>query len=190
MRTDVVLTLCLLTVATVPFYMLGAGVLHRTGSRPDGLDTVRVLSQMYTETLGEWAWWLFVVGAFCVLFSTVVSGLGAGARVFADAMGVLGMIDPTDYRARKRVLRIWAVVSPAVMALCYFFIQNPVLMLTIGGTIGAMMMPVVAGNTIFLRYRHTHPSIAPAWRTDVVLWVCFVLTLALGAYAAYGVAAG
>ena len=123
MRTDVVLTLCLLTVATVPFYMLGAGVLHRTGSRPDGLDTVRVLSQMYTETLGEWAWWLFVVGAFCVLFSTVVSGLGAGARVFADAMGVLGMIDPTDYRARKRVLRIWAVVSPAVMALCLLLLH-------------------------------------------------------------------
>ena len=55
---------------------------------------------MYTETLGQWAYWLFMFGALFVLFSTVVSGLGGGARVFADAAAVLGLIDIGDYKAR------------------------------------------------------------------------------------------
>ena len=54
MQTDVLLTLGLLTCATIPFYMLGAGVLYRLNARPNGLETIPVLSNMYTETLGEW----------------------------------------------------------------------------------------------------------------------------------------
>ena len=57
-HTDVLLTLFLLSLATIPFYMLGAGVLNRMGRIPDGLETVGILSNVYTETLGVWAWWL------------------------------------------------------------------------------------------------------------------------------------
>lgn len=118
MHTDVLLTLFMLSLATIPFYMLGAGVLHRMGRVPNGLETISILSNMYTETLGVWAWWLFMVGAFGVLFSTVVSGLGGASRMFADCMAVLGVIDPKDNRARLRVLRIWAVGAPAIMSTC------------------------------------------------------------------------
>lgn len=82
-HTDVLLTLFLLSLATIPFYMLGAGVLNWMGRIPDGLETVGILSNVYTETLGVWAWWLFMFGAFLVLFSTVISGLG-GERARHD----------------------------------------------------------------------------------------------------------
>ena len=71
MQTDVVLTLIVLTFATIPFYMLGAGVLNRMGQMPDGLDTLSILSNMYTQTLGQWAWWLFM---FRRIFCTVFNG--------------------------------------------------------------------------------------------------------------------
>ena len=182
MQADVVLTLGVLTCATVPFYMLGAGVLNHTGTVPNGLDTISILSGVYTQTLGEWASWLFLLGAFFVLFSTVVSGLGGTTRMVADALGVLGVIDPGDYRMRLRVMRICAVVSPTIMAMCYFFIENPVLMLTISGTIAAMMMPIVAGNTIYLRYTHINSHIKPTWRADAILWICFLIMVALASY--------
>ena len=182
MQADVVLTLGVLTCATVPFYMLGAGVLNHTGTVPNGLDTISILSGVYTQTLGEWASWLFLLGAFFVLFSTVVSGLGGTTRMVADALGVLGVIDPGDYRMRLRVMRICAVVSPTIMAMCYFFIENPVLMLTISGTIAAMMMPIVAGNTIYLRYTHINSHIKPTWRADSILWICFLIMVALASY--------
>ena len=45
LHADVWLTLLILTLATVPFYLLGAGVLHATGARPEGLETIEVLGR-------------------------------------------------------------------------------------------------------------------------------------------------
>ncbi len=185
LQTDVWLTLVVLTLATVPFYMLGAGVLHRLGQKPDGLETIAILSNMYTKTLGEWAFWLFMAGAFFVLFSTLVSGLGGSARIFADSMVVLGAIPKDDYRARLRVMRIFTVVSPTVMTLCYFVVQNPVWLLTIGGIFLASLAPIIAGGIVYLRYRHTDPRLAPGAKTDGLLWASFLSILGLAAYVLY-----
>ena len=69
LQTDVWLTLVILTCATLPFYVLGAGVLHAIGSQPSGLDTLSALSNMFTVTLGPWSVWLFGIGALFILFS-------------------------------------------------------------------------------------------------------------------------
>ena len=185
LQTDVWLTLGVLTLATVPFYMLGAGVLHRKGQMPDGLQTIEILSNMYTETLGEWAFWLFMAGAFFVLFSTLVSGLGGSARMFADAMVVLDVISGDDYRARLRVMRIFAVISPSFMTLCYYTVPNPVWLLTIGGIFFASLAPVVAIGIVYLRYHHTDPRLAPRGATDALMWICVLAMLGLGAYVVY-----
>jgi hypothetical protein len=185
LQTDVWLTLVVLTLATVPFYMLGAGVLHRMGEHPNGLETLSILSNMYTETLGEWAFWLFMVGAFFVLFSTLVSGLGGSARMFADSMIVLGVIPNDDYHARLRVMRVFIVISPAVMTLCYFTVQNPVWLLTVGGIFFAALAPIIAGSVVYLRYRRTDPRLAPSARTDVLLWICFLAMVGMTGYVLY-----
>ena len=83
-QTDVWVTLVILTFATLSFFFLGAGVLHRIGELPSGSETIAVLSRMYTQTLGPWSFWLFSFGAFCILFSTSLSGIGAGSRSFPD----------------------------------------------------------------------------------------------------------
>ena len=64
LHLDVRLTLLLITIATLPFYCLGAGVLHPAGEVPSGTETISVLSQMFTETIGPGAFWLFALGAF------------------------------------------------------------------------------------------------------------------------------
>ena len=153
---------------------------------PNGIETISTLSEMYTQTLGNWARWLFMFGAFFVLFSTVVSGLGGGTRMFVDGMTVLGLVDPTDQNAQRKILRIWAVVSPAIMSACYFFVENPVWMLTISGVVGAMMMPIVAGNTIYLRYHYLDQRITPSWKSDLLLWTCFMIMVILAGYVIYG----
>jgi Mn2+/Fe2+ NRAMP family transporter len=182
MQTDVKLTLILLTCATIPFYMLGAGVLHRLGEKPDGLETISVLSNMYTTTLGEWAFWLFLVGAFFVLFSTAISGLGANVRVFADGMVVLGLIKRNDYQARLKILRVWAVFAPIATAGAYFYFLNPVWMLTVGQLLKAIKFPIIAGGVIYLRYRHLDQRIAPSWKSDALLWLCFAFMIGLAIY--------
>ena len=100
LHTDVWATLIILTFATVPFFILGAGVLFESGTTPEGIDAVKVLSGMFTETLGPWSMWVFGLGAFFILFSTTLSGIGAGGRVFPDARSNLDR-QPPDDSARK-----------------------------------------------------------------------------------------
>ena len=79
------------TLATVAFYLLGAGVLHRMGSCRRERDTVAVLSQIYTQTLGDWALWLFYAGAVVTLYGTIFAATAAHSRLFADAMRIGGV---------------------------------------------------------------------------------------------------
>jgi hypothetical protein len=183
MQIDTVLTLVVLTVATVPFYMLGAGVLKRLGLSPSGSETIAVLSRMYTETLGGWAAALFLVGAFFVLFSSMVSGLAGNARLFADAAAIVGWIPANDETARLRAIGAFALGAPAVMTAAYFFVNNPVWMITVGGIMGALMMPLVAGATLYLRHTRVDRRIKPGLFADLLLWVCSVIMVALGVYA-------
>jgi manganese transport protein len=184
-QIDVWLNLVVLTLSTVPFYMLGAGVLHRMGEKPDGLETLSLLSNMYTETLGEWAFWLFMIGAFFVLFSTLVAALAGTARTFADCMIVLRVIPDDDYPARVQMIRAFTVLSPVIMTLCYFTVQNPVWLLTVGGVFYAALSPIVAGGVIYLRYRRTDPRLAPSRQTDLILWACFLAILGVAGYVLY-----
>ena len=105
--------------------------------------------------------------------------------MFADSMVVLGLVPGDDYRARLRVMRIFTVISPMIMTLCYFTVQNPVWLLTVGGIFFASLAPIVGGGIVYLRYRHTDPRLAPSRKTDALLWVCFLAMLGLAGYVVY-----
>ena len=102
MHLDIVCSLVIYTMATVAFYLLGAGVLHRLGLVPAERDTITVLSNIYTQTLGGWTLWLFYLGAVVTLYGTVFASTAAHARLFADAMRVAGVYAREDGAARIR----------------------------------------------------------------------------------------
>ena len=183
MQIDAALTLVVLTIATVPFYMLGAGVLKRLGLLPSGTETIRMLSHMYTETLGPWASVVFLIGATLILFTCMVSGLAGNAHLFSEALVLLGVVPAESEAARHKAFRAFALRAPTVMATTYFLIANPVWMITLGGIMGALMMPVVAGATLYLRYVHVDGRIAPGPVSSGLLWLCSGAMVALGLYA-------
>ncbi len=125
-QTDVWVTLLILTCATLlAFFFLGAGMLHPLGLRPSGTETISVLSSMYTRVLGPWSFWLFSFGAFCILFSTVLSGIGAGSRAFPDLLVTLGFIDRQNLALRRKWIAGYVIVMPLLSAGIYVSIQRP-----------------------------------------------------------------
>lgn len=185
MQLDVLLTLVVLTCATVPFYLLGAGVLHRLGVVPDGNNTIVALSGTFTQTLGPWALPIYLFGAFCVLYSTVVSGLAGSARIFADAMAALGAFSREDSAARRRYTRGWVLGYPVLGALCYFWLKNPVVMLMIGGAAFAVQLPVVLAATMWLRQRHLDPRLRSGRIAGAMLWVLLAVFAVIATATAY-----
>lgn len=185
MQLDVLLTLVVLTCATVPFYLLGAGVLHRLGVVPDGHNTIVALSGTFTRTLGPWAMPVYLAGAFCVLYSTVVSGLAGSARIFADALAALGAFPREDFAARRRYIRGWVLGYPVLGALCYFWLKNPVAMLAIGGAAFAVQLPVVTAATLWLRRHRLDPRLRSGRIAGGALWVSLAVFALLAAATLY-----
>jgi len=108
----------LATIVTAAFFLLGAAVLFRKEIEPKGLDVVDQISGVFTESYGEWSKVVFLVGAFCTLYSTLVVVAAASGRMAADLFGTFGLIDrndrPTLHRCHQWVQSLWLVGLLAV----------------------------------------------------------------------------
>jgi Mn2+/Fe2+ NRAMP family transporter len=172
MYTDVFLTMVVYTVSTICFYFLGAAILNAKGLDPDGPATVGTIQAVYTGTLGSWAATLFVVGAFFVLFSTVISGVAGATRALSDGLAVMGIIDARDFAARKRFFHIFTAASLTIHVVTYSLLENPPLMLMITSVVAVMLYPVIGLGTLYLRYRDVDERIAPGKMASFWLWFC------------------
>jgi Mn2+/Fe2+ NRAMP family transporter len=185
LRTDIWITLILLTCATIPFYFLGAGVLHALGETPQGSDTITALSNMFTQTLGPWSLWLFAVGAFCILYSSSVAGVAAGARYIPDYLIELGFISRERLDLRISLIRWYGLLVPFIGLGLYAGFQRPVLMVTIAASYAAMMLPIQSGITIYLQWKRLPQGVQPKWPARYLLKLTFVLQLILALAVVY-----
>lgn len=181
MGFDILNSMAIYTVATIAFYLLGAGMLHGTGQIPGGAQMVRIQSNMFTGTLGAWALYPFYAGATAVLYSTLFCGVASLSRVMADLSGLAGFVDTANYSNRRRAVR-WAVAASLLIPpAAYTLLGEPVLLVKIGGGAQGLGLPFLAFAALYLRYRHLPTSILPkAWLT-LALWasatVIAVITL-------------
>jgi Mn2+/Fe2+ NRAMP family transporter len=182
MHVDIACSLAIYTIATIAFYVLGAGILHGRGIEPASSDMIPVLSQIYTGTLGGWAVWPFYAGAVATLYGTIFAAIASHSRVYADMCRVMGYFPRDDYAARTRYRRGFLVLLVIVGTTLYLAIEAPVKMVVFGGIAQSLLLPLIGFGTIFLRHRHLPPSVAPGAFTTVSLWICTLLTLAAMLY--------
>jgi hypothetical protein len=184
MNVDILASMVIYCVATVAFYMLGAGILHSQGLVPSANDMIPVLSRMYTQTLGEWALWLFYIGAIATLYGTIFAATAGNSRVLADMFRVMGGFPKGDYQARLRVrnMIIWAhLIVPVIL---FFVFRSPVTMVKAGGVAQATMLPVISIGALYMRHRGLPKEVAPGTLATAGLWFAAVVIIAVMAYSA------
>ena len=103
MHADVAASMVLYSLATLAFYLLGAGVLSPLGLVPSARDMIPTLSRLYTDTLGGWVLPLFYLGATVTLYGTIFAATAAHSRLYADLCRVMGLFDRSDYAAAPRL---------------------------------------------------------------------------------------
>lgn len=106
LQIDVGVSTILTTIITAAYFLMGAAVLHGQGIIPDGSKVVDQLSRMFTDTYGGWSRGLFLGGAFCTLFSTLIVGIAAFARMWGDMFVGMGVIAKGDHRTLRKSHRI------------------------------------------------------------------------------------
>lgn len=183
MHMDAALSMVVYTVITIAFYALGASVLHGLGQQPEGMSTVSTLSRMYTETLGLWAFLVFLIGAFFALYMTLIVSIAANTTLFLDSLALMGVRSLDDPATRERWRRGFMTGLPILQLTLFLFLQTPVAMVKVGALAQSLMLPIVAFGILWVRYRKLDPRLAPARIVDVILWLgCF----AIGAVALFG----
>jgi len=182
MQVDIFASMLIYTLATVAFYLLGAGILHGMGLQPAADAMISVLSNMYTQTLGGWALWVFYVGAIATLYGTVFAATAAHSRLYADMFRLMGFFPAGDYTARVRWRRRFVWLLATVPALLYWIFREPVGMVFVGGLAQFLMIPVIAGATLYLRHRRLPREVTPSLITTIAVWCASLIIGALMGY--------
>lgn len=171
----------LYTFATVAFYLLGVGVLHRIGLNPEKDTLVRTLSVMYQPVFGSAAAVIFLVGAFAVLYSTFFVALAAHARVFSDAMRIVGLIE-SDEVTREKWIRWLGGFFPILCWVIYVAFPAPAELVLISGVAQGVMLPMLAGAALYFRYQFVSEPLRPGRLWDAMLWISAAAMLVTGAW--------
>ena len=179
MRWDAWCSMVVYTFATLAFYLLGAAILGRIGLHPQGTDMIRTLGVMYEPVFGSIARWIFLFGAFAVLYSTFFVATASLARVVTDATRVMG-IGPTTEAGYKRGIQVVCVLFPFMCVAVYCLFSEPVVLVLIGGVMQGVMLPMLAGAAMYFRYQRCDPRIAPGKVWDAFLWLSAVGLLVTG----------
>ncbi|TWT69175.1 Nramp family divalent metal transporter [Crateriforma conspicua] len=181
MKADAWGAMIVYTFATIAFYLLGAAVLHRVGLNPEKSDMVRTLAVMFVPVFSDWAAALFLFGAIAVLYSTYFVACASHARVFSDALRVMGFIDPSEEN-RAVWIRWLSGVFPLVALLIYVAFPSPTQLVLLSGIAQGIMLPMLAGAALWFRYRRSIPALQPSRVWDALLWTSGIAMLVTGSW--------
>lgn len=182
MYKDAFLSWVIYTFGTIAFFIMGAAVLHPQGVVPQGNEMITALSRMYTDTLGDWAGTVFLLGAVVVLGSTLWAAVPSWSRMYVNLLAELGVLDWRDTAARLRWLRVFTIGLPVVWGVAYLFMRSPVLMVQIGGIATGIFLLAVVVAVWHLRRTETDPRLYGSAAFNALLVVSSIAIVLLGLY--------
>ena len=143
------------------------------------------LSKMY-RPLGSAGLTIFLVGAFVVLFSTMVTASASNARLLADGLVLYKRIQkPKTEEQRAKLLSRCCIAVPAFCAFVYFLIGAPVSLVLVGGVAQALMLPFLSIAALYFRYKQTDKPLQPGLAWTVFLWISALAMSAVGLFQLY-----
>ncbi len=192
MQLDAWFSMVVFTIATVAFYLLGAAVLHPQGLDPKGKEMIPILSSMYVKPLEGTALAGFrnmtrvgfLLGAWAVLFKTLYVATAANSRLTADFLDLAGIWRQPGLKSRERTTRFFCVVYPVFALGLYYAFREPQSLIKVGGIAQGLMLPLIAGATLYLRKRDDDRRVSSIFLTDICCWLAFFAISAVAIYSA------
>lgn len=169
MLYDAFLSMVVYTVATIAFYMMGVAVLFNEGRDPEGIRMVSTLASAYVPVFGEYAGWLFLIGAIAVLYSTFLVANAGNARMYVDGCKVFGLIGRDNPKTHDRTLLFFCTLIPLLSFSMYLTGADPVTLVLIAGMAQAVMLPMIGLGSLYFRYQMTDQRLRPSKLWDAML---------------------
>lgn len=182
MYADALLAMVAYTIVTIAFYLLGAAILHAQGLVPESTEIIETLSRMYTDTLGMGAKNVFLVGAFVVLFSTLLSALAGWTRLFADVYTQITEATFTDAKTRSQLIAYLSWGIPFLWLTLFLWFNSPAFMVIIGGLATSVILLLVVFAAFHFRFRRLGADLKPSKFYDAGLFLSAAAIVMVGIY--------
>jgi len=187
LQFDVLVCTTLALLTTLGYFLIGAAVLYGQGEPPGGDDIIDRLSAMYTNSYGPWSRVLFLLGALCTLFSTLIVGTAAFARMWCDMFVSFGWLKRNNQDGWRRCLRIvQSVYLIAFLAIALFAGKTTLNLVVFGqyisGLLGTpLLMIAICGMAFRTDHRARMGKLASTFlvASVVVIATCVVGSLVL-----------
>jgi manganese transport protein len=137
---------------------------------------------MYRSAFGEWSFWLFLLGAIVVLYSTIFGATASNARVFADALSVFRVHKYRDTEHRVKWVKIACVLLPIAFTSVFLLFGNPVTLVFWGAVAQGLMLPFLAGGALYFHFTNPHKELRARKLSLVCLAIAAILMASLGIY--------
>ncbi len=184
MKIDALVSMCVYTLATLAFYFIGAAVLHKDGSDPDGMQMVSTLATAYVPVFGANAKALFLAGALAVLYSTFLVANAGSARLLTDCLGIFGLLSDSA-AAQARSIAILSVALPLLCLLIFLTGWNPAQLIIIGGLSQSLVLPVIGFCALYFRFKLTDSRLRPGNLWDAALILSCLSLLVVGGFSLF-----
>lgn len=123
------------------FVSLGAVVLHPREVDLEGVDLVVKLSQVYTETVGAWAFPLFIGVAFVAIWGSYYAGADGIPRMFEQLWNaVTGRAKESELRPLRVGFTIAILLGGLLLATV---LERPLFLVLLAVSVGLIAYPLI-----------------------------------------------
>jgi manganese transport protein len=146
MKVDVLLSVIVIVITTVAFFIVGATIVAGVGDFPSGPQLAVYLATAYGNIFGPIGYWLLLIGGFFALYSTAFGETQLVAVVWPD------WIHQTEWGSEYTTEQISKFAAIAMPILWY-----------IGGYISGVITPLILLGGLFLSLTYIPEIITAAW---------------------------
>ncbi|MFT4522431.1 MAG: Mn2+/Fe2+ NRAMP family transporter [Bacteroidia bacterium] len=142
------------------FLILGANIIYGTGTElsPKGGVYAGQLIDLFTSSLGEWAYFVIAIAAFTTMFSTTLTCLDAMPKVLVQTLKYLRKCNieeaETFDKKGKLQLLLTSIIAFGTVLVLAFLIQNMGHIVFLATTISFLTAPILAALGIILVTKH------------------------------------
>ncbi len=167
-------------VITCAYYLLGASILNKLNVIPEGFEVVEHVSLIFTESIGGWAQGIFLFGAFCTLFSTLLVFAASSGRIGVDFLHQVGISALYREEARRKTQSALQIAFPLLwLFVLWTYGQNPFFLLLLGANANNLLLIPLAYGVVHLAMRTASQVRMPMWAElglMVTIWVIINFT--------------
>jgi len=167
-------------VITCAYYLLGASILNKLNVIPEGFKVVEHVSLIFTESIGGWAEGVFLFGAFCTLFSTLLVFTASSGRIGVDFLRQVGVAALEREEARRRTRIALQIAFPLLwLFVLWTYGKNPFFLLLLGANTNNLLLIPLAYGIVHLAMRTGRDIRMPMWAElglMVTIWVIINFT--------------